>query len=138
MSNESRRLAKARPVVERLYATVKNPVISDDDPSAVLDLIEAKVAELQEILQPAQRGPKPKSVRRLRLDLHLPSNPNPKLRKIEAREWVEWRLKRLKRQARLADDPVNKRQWATQLIAEMDSIVPGHGLTVDYFMRRHQ
>jgi hypothetical protein len=138
MSNDTRRVGKLRPVANQLQTTMKNPVISDDDPTAVWDVIEAKVAELQEILQPRKRGPKPKSVRRLRLDLHLPSNPNPKLRKIEVREFIEWRLKRLKRQARLAQEPVNRRLWATQLIAEMDSVAPGHGLTVDYFMRRHQ
>jgi hypothetical protein len=120
MSTETRKLAELR----RLAAQIVN----SDDPTAVVDL-------LVDTLQPAKRGPKPKSVRRLRLDRHPPRS------KIEGQEWVQARLSRFMREH---EPPLKalpaavKRPLVIQLIAEVERMTPGLGLNVDYFMRRHQ
>jgi hypothetical protein len=94
MSRADRRVAKARPVGNQLEAAFKNPVINEDDPTAFLDVVEAKVTELQKVLQPAKRGRKSPKIKRVR------STRDPALRnRAEGTKWIETEMRRRARKA---------------------------------------
>jgi hypothetical protein len=83
MSNESRRLAKARRADKRLQAVVTNPVIDEDDPSAILDVWFAETARVHEALQPKKSGRKIKRARSIRL---------PPRNRAEGTTWIKRQL----------------------------------------------
>jgi hypothetical protein len=56
MSNESRRLAKARRAEKRLQQAISNPVIDENDPTAFVDEVIAGGIEVIEALEPHKPG----------------------------------------------------------------------------------
>ena len=89
MSNESRRLAKLRRLSARRHAIITNPVIDENDPTAIFDVLYADAVELHEALEPKKPG-RPGST-------YLP--PMPPRNRAEGTEWIKWKLKQAARAA---------------------------------------
>jgi hypothetical protein len=94
MSNESRRLANLRRLSARRHAIVTNPIIDENDPTAILDSLFADTVEMHEALQPQKRGRKSPKIKRVRS--------TPALRnRAEGTLWIKAEEKRRNRGQRL-------------------------------------
>jgi hypothetical protein len=117
MSTQSRRIANARRAAKRLHASITNPVIDEDDPSAIIDVWTAGSVEVNEAFERKKPG-RPGSTY---VTTMVPRN------RAEGTKWIPAEEKRRNRKAgkqRLPKNRDKRLKLLTPIVEEANRMLP--------------